>query len=893
MLGSRFLAGARSCSDGVGMGHPQMHDPALITPDEVPEDRVKKSAPRWRRTLFRLAALGLALAALGVIGLAVMVAIVSRDLPELRSLNDYQPKQSTVVFGSGGQVVARFASERRTLVAYDHIPKVMIDAVLAAEDADFFTHQGLDYLGMVRCAFKNTFSGRIACGASTITQQTVKTFLLNPKQTFGRKLREMILAKRVEDALTKDEILYLYLNQIYFGHSAYGVQEASRVFFGKDVAQLRVEEAALLAGLPQSPARLDPYRHPERAIARRTYVLTRLQALGKIDRTTFDRANNAALKLDWSAAESDLDSSNHYAAYVRSMLEDMVGKDRAHDGGLKVYTGLDPEMQREAQRAVRDGLRALDKRQGWRGPLFHLETNDLNALRGLLESRRETLASLNNTAGTSTAAGTSNGPVIWDLAFVPAGGEIEGGVEAIAQEARFPRFEIEHIYAGPVTHVDDTGKEAIVELGGGVDVHLPLRTGLTWARKYDNLHATKHPRVPSDVLKVGDIVLVRATAIKRGEQQAPAPKRRAGKSGPQVTPSAPQPVLGILEQRPKVEGALVAIDPNAHEVRALVGGFGIGAGTFNRAVQARRQAGSTFKPFVYAAAFETGEYTPLSPCLDAPRVYRDPWTGRSWKPENYGGGFDGQITLRQALTHSKNLCSVELIDRIGVEPVLDVAKRVGVTSALPQNLTLALGSGDVTPLEMVNGYVAFAAGGITAPPIFIRKVVDPDGKLVFEAKVEPKQALKPEIAYQVTSLMQSVVEAGTAQRVKILERPIAGKTGTSNEARNAWFIGFTPDLVAGVWVGFDNNDPLGPTETGGRAAIPIWIDLMQEALKNVPPRDFVAPQGIVFANVDPKTGKLAASDFPGSRYESFIAGTEPTEFMEGAKPPQSFYLDDE
>jgi penicillin-binding protein 1A len=821
-----------------------------------------RDEPPKKRWLRRIAVGFLLAIVVGAIAAVVLIAVLSRDLPQINSLADYKPKQSTVVYGGRGQVVARFASERRTLVDYDRIPRSMVDAVVASEDSEFFNHEGLDYTGMLRCAVKNFFALRIACGASTITQQTVKTFLLSPKQTMGRKLREMILAKRVEEALTKDEILYLYLNQIYFGHGAYGVQEAAHVFFGKDVSRLSLEEAALLAGLPQSPVRLDPYRYPDRALARRAYVLGRLRATGKIDEAAFKIAADAPLKLDWNQAEQDLDSSNHYASHVRGMLEAMFGKERATDGGLKVYTGLDPEMQREAERALREGLRSLDKRQGWRGPLMHLELDRVNALRSLLDARREKLSSGNSV--TSTTAG----PVIWDLRALRPQTEGSADIEALAEEARFPRFEMEKIYGGLVTKVDDAGKEALVDLGGGTEVHLPLRTGLSWARKFDITRGTKAPRAPSDVLSVGDVVLVRATTMRKSE------------------------IVGILEQTPKAESALVAIEPSSREVRAMVGGYGVGAGMFNRAVQARRQAGSTFKPFVYAAAFETGSYTPITLCLDAPRVYRDPWTGRSWKPENYGGTFDGEITLREALTNSKNLCSVELIDRLGVEHVLDVAKRSGIESPMPRNLTVALGSGDVTPLEMVNSYATIASGGVYSEPVFITKVLAPDDTLMFEAVREEKQALRAEIAYQVTSLMQSVVESGTAQRVRSLERPVAGKTGTSNEARNAWFVGFTPDLVAGVWVGFDNNDPLGPQETGGRAAIPIWLELMHKAVEKTPVHDFVAPSGIVFAHVDPKHGKLASPDDPAARLETFISGTEPTGMPDVAKPPDNFGLDD-
>ncbi|MEL7371484.1 MAG: penicillin-binding transpeptidase domain-containing protein, partial [Myxococcota bacterium] len=376
----------------------------------------------------------------------------------------------------------------------------------------------------------------------------------------------------------------------------------------------------------------------------------------------------------------------------------------------------------------------------------------------------------------------------------------------------------------------------------------------------------------------GDIVLVRATKPYASKKES--------------KPLHPT-YQGRLEQTPKVEAALVSIDPQTREVRALVGGYGLGAGTFNRAVQAKRQPGSTFKPFVYASAFATEKYTPLSICLDAPRVYRDPWTGRSWKPQNYGGKFSGEITLRKALTLSKNLCSVALIDKVGVEPVLDMAKRAGISTALPRNLTLALGSGDVTPLEMVNAYATLAAGGQVAAPIFVRKVVAPDGEVLYETESETKQTIRPEVVYLTTSLMQSVVEDGTAKRVKQLERPVAGKTGTTNESRNAWFIGFTPDHVAGVWVGFDNNDPLGPYETGGRAAIPVWLDYMTEAMRDRPAQEFVPPANVVFALVDPKTGQLAPPDFEGALNEPFIQGTEPTEFMPNELSPEQLEFHDE
>ncbi len=825
-----------------------------------------KYGGRRRLWLVRLLLTGSILCLLGLLCVVIFMGVVAQDLPELRSLEDYRPLQANTVYGSDGQLAARFAKERRTVVPYDRIPKMMIQAVVASEDAQFFEHEGLDYLGILRCFVRNILSRRIACGGSTITQQTVKTFFLSSDKKLIRKQKEVILAKRLEESLTKDEILYLYLNQIYFGHGAYGIQEASRVYFGKDVADLELAQMALLAGLPQSPSRLDPYRHKKRAIQRRSYVLGRLKTLGIIDEASYQAAHASDIVLDHAEHERTLDSSSFYAARVKSELARVVGEEEAKRGGYKVYAGIDPQHQKWAERALRSGLRAVDKRQGFRGALLHLEPDQKVALFKHLGQRFKSAGA----TSTETTAST-----IFDLAEA----QKHRSPRRIAEHARPDHLELERIYGGIVVAVDDPGRKATVGFGTDVRVHLPLGTGLSWARKFHTGRSTPRPKKPSDVLRVGDIVLVRATA-----QAQASPKGSTKLVGTDY--------LGVLEQHPRVQGALVAISPMTREIRALVGGYGKGAGAFNRAVVARRQAGSTFKPMVYAAAFETGQYSPISLCLDAPRVYRDPWTGRTWKPENYDRRFDGEITLRTALTRSKNLCSVELIDKIGVQNVIALAKRMGIRSALPRTLTLALGSGDVTVLEMVNSYATLAAGGEYQEPVLIRKIIGPNKEVVYEAPTEKRQALKPEIAYQVTSLMQSVVQDGTARRVKALKRPVAGKTGTTNEARNAWFLGFTPQLVAGVWVGFDNNDPLGRSETGGRAAIPIWLEFMEKAVKGTPPAAFLAPQGIVFAVVDPKTGKLATPDLPHAQTEPFVEGTEPTEYTEPGEAAGDFGLDD-
>ncbi len=824
---------------------------------------VTRAVPKPRRLLFDVLA---AIAGLGAAGLLLLVAafvIVGRDLPEINSLNDYHPKQTTVVYGRDDKIVARFAVERRTVVPYERIPKVLIDAVVSAEDAEFFTHGGLDYFGIARCMVRNVLARRVVCGGSTITQQTVKTFLLSSSREMGRKLREGILSKRIEEALSKEQILFLYLNQIYFGHGAYGVEEAARVYFGKGVDRVTVEEAALLAGLPQSPSRLDPFKNPERARKRRSYVLEQMARTGKIDQATRAVADATPIDLVPESELEELASESHFVEQVRRELEERVGKEAVSVGGMTVYTGLDRAGQRKAETSVREGVEALDKRQGFRGPILHLEPTQQKDLMALLNARLEEAK-----GSIAEVQGAEPAPVVFDLADAqaPTRGQAVD-VAAIAEGASLSRFVLRRSFAGIVVEVEK--KRALVDLGG-TKVELPLKKGLDWARRFSLRGQTPKPARASDVLSRGDVVLVRGTELVKNAD------------GPTVR--------GELSQVPQAQAALVAIDPDTREVRALVGGYGSGAGTFNRATQALRQAGSTMKPFVYGTALETQKFTTISKCLDAPQVQRDPWTGRTWEPENYDHRFDGEITLRFALTKSKNLCSVWLIHQIGLDPVIDFSRRAGLRSPLPKSDTLALGSGDVTPLELVNAYATFAAEGQYDDPAFILRVVDVTGKTVYERRPDPKQAIPRAVAYLATNLMQSVVEDGTAQAVKVLGRPVAGKTGTTNEARNAWFVGFTPNLVAGVWVGFDSNDPLGPQETGGRAAIPVWLSFMQSALESLPATDFVPPPDVTFARVDSDLGLLAAETT--SAIEPFLAGTEPKEMKTEARPTGTLRRDD-
>jgi penicillin-binding protein 1A len=835
----------------------------------------------------RALALVLVVGMAGAGGAIALFAMLSKGLPDLRSLADYHPKQAVLVRAPGKTpdapkvVVARFAEERRTVVPYGDIPKVMIDAVLAAEDDQFFQHEGLDYVGIARCTVQSALAGRTICGGSTITQQTVKTFLLSNDRKIERKLKEFILSKRVEDAFTKQEILYLYLNQIYFGHGAYGVEEAARVYFGKSVKDLGLEEAALLAGLPQSPTRLDPYKYPERATKRRAYVLRRLHELGHVDDATYVKALASPLAVDWRGAEADLDNNSSYAAEVRRQLELLLGPEVVAQGGLVVDVGLDPKLQRASEDALRQGLRELDKRQGWRGARARLRADEDAFLRGRLATRLSTAAAAIAAIVDDAGRPLAYQPVVWDLSradWSHAASE-RPNLERAAHEARIRRLVVGEIYGGVVVDVDAPKKRAIVQLAPEVLVELPFDKA-RWARKANTERMTPAPRAIGDVVALGDVVDVRVAAFDKPDADG-----------------RPSRVVAALEQEPRVQGALVAIDPTTRDVRALVGGYGVGAGAFNRATQAERQAGSTFKPFVYGAAIRSGRFTTASTCIDAPQTYRDPWTGKAWKPKNYDGRFDGEITLRTALTKSKNLCSVWLVERLGIAPVAELARAAGVTSEMPQSQTIALGSITVSPLEMVNAYATLAGKGRRASPVFVSQVVDERGQIVYAHTPDDVQAMDPTLAYQITSLMQSVVEDGTAKAVTALGRPIAGKTGTTNESRDAWFIGFSPELVIGVWVGFDDNGPLGPGETGGRSAIPIFMDAARVAFDGRPPLEFEPPEDVTFAWVEPASRtsaspRLAAPGTTGARLEPFLRGTEPWELATSAKTTESFGLDD-
>jgi penicillin-binding protein 1A len=848
--------------------------------------------------LKRVAVLVVALGALAAGGLAAHIAVLSSELPDLTSMENYDSPTTSKVFDRSGNVVARFYEERRTVVPITKVPDHVKHAFISAEDAEFYRHGGVDYVSIVRAVLyqlRHKLIGGPQSGGSTITQQTAKTFLLSPERTMSRKVKEMILAKRIEERFAKDEILGLYLNQIYFGNGAYGIEEAAQTYYGRSVDKVTVGQAAVLASIPKAPSRINPWADPRRVRARRAYVLGQMRGNGHITEEQEAKANAEPVRLDVAPPEF-LDVAPYYAEHIRQQLKTIISADDLGRGGLSVYAAVDGKLQKAANVAVDAGLRELDKRQGYRGPLLRLDPDEAQALLKLVAEERERRFPADETP--ELAAPLAEGRPIWDLSRV-SDAEIKRIFAAIKEDTeeeelseadkkleaaltekaklstsppirsvRTTRMNVGAHVGGIVVAVDNAKKMATVDLGTTSAV-LPF-SSVGWARSFSPERSTERPRAMSDVVTVGDIILVTVERIV-----PPTPEKAPSKKGQKPTPAKPASVEVSLEQEPKAQAGLVSIDPLDHRVRALVGGSNFSTSSFNRATQAVRQAGSSFKPFIYASGIEANAFSSVGfvqgegdgvrhrLITDAPKVFLDRWTGKKWAPQNSTGRFLGDITTRTCLTHSVNTCSITILEKVGVDRVIDVATQLGLPTKdpFPKNLTLALGTGGVHLLDLVNAYAVFPGGGRHVPPVLIEKVKRRDGEVVYQAKApEPVQVFSPETAYIMSDMMKSVVESGTATRARKLGRPVAGKTGTTDQARSVWFVGFTPDVVTGVYVGFDDNSPLGRAESGGRACVPIWLSFMGVATAGQPQRDFVAPPGVLRRSVDVRSGLLVQTD---------------------------------
>ncbi len=654
--------------------------------------------------------LSLVILAILIGGAAGFVMFSAWDLPQVQALEEYKPSITSRIYSDNNKLLAELFLENRTPVSLGDVPDMLIKALIATEDARFYSHPGIDYRGVARALYRNIRAGRVLEGGSTLTQQLAKVLFLNPERSYTRKLKEMTLALRIEQHYTKREILSFYLNQIYFGSGAYGVEAAAQIYFGKTVKDLNIAECALLAGLPRSPKYYSPFKSPFQARKRRTYVLNRMVATGAITLLQAEEAEKAPLPVQNAAAAGG--PAPYFVEHVRQKVEERFGSSILYTGGLNIYTSMNADLQSYAEQAVADGIAKIEARR--RGK--------------------------------------------------PAGSPLQA--------------------------------------------------------------------------------------------------------------------------------ALIAIEPTTGRIRAMVGGRDFGKSQFNRAFQALRQPGSAFKPIIYAAALEHGygasdllDDSPLAIKLDR---------NKTWSPENFTRTHEGFVTIEQALSRSLNVPTVRLLEKIGIDETIRYARRLGISSALPRYLSLALGSSDVTLSELTAAYGIFDNHGVRMGPVSILMITDSAGKVLYMNDTVPEQAIKPETAYLTTYLLKDAVDHGTGWKARELGRPAAGKTGTTNEYRDAWFIGYVPSLVAGVWVGYDGQESIGQRETGARAALPIWLEFMKKAFMGQPSEDFAAPEGIIFKQIDPDTGLLSTENCRTSIRQAYLPGTEPRRYCdESFRPPEAAVIPDE
>lgn len=769
---------------------------------------------------------------IGLLGTGGAVAVFwhfGRGLPDYQQLADYEPPTVTRVHAGDGRLLTEFARERRVFVPIKAIPKQVIKAFLSAEDKDFYDHVGIDFRGVLRAVVTNIKrfgSGQRLVGASTITQQVAKNFLLTNEVSFDRKIKEAILAFRIERALSKDRILELYLNEIYLGQGSYGVAAAALNYFDRSLGELTIPEVAYLAGLPKAPNNYHPSRRPEAAKNRRNYVIGRMLDDGYITQARADSAKAEPLIVRQRTGAS-VAQADYFVEEVRRELVERYGESELYGGGLSVRTTLDSRLQGIADQVLRKGLIAYDRRHGWRGPL------------GRIAEETEWAAAL---SGFPMPKGLSAAMPLWRKAVV---------------------LEVKPTYVA-------------IGLDDGGTGFIPLEA-LKWARLWiDDQKLGAPVKSAEQVLKPRDVILVEpAGPDKKGE-------------------AAPEGAFE-LRQIPKIDGAVVALDPHTGRVLAMSGGFSFKRSQYNRATQAKRQPGSAFKPFVYLAAMDHG-YTPSSIVLDAPFVLdQGPGQGR-WKPGNYSNRFYGPSPLRLGIEKSRNLMTVRLAQNIGMETVAEYAERFNVAENMPRMLSMSLGAAETTLNDLTAGYAMLVNGGKRITPTLIDRIQDRNGKTIFRHEQRPcprcnnvewdgeyapviadirEQVADPRSAYQIVSMLHGVVQRGTGRRIRAVGKPLGGKTGTTNDSVDTWFIGFSPDLAVGVFAGFDQPRPLGRRETGSSIAVPIFRDFMAEALRDEPPIPFRIPSGIRLVRVNAKTGKRAVRGDRPVILEAFKAGTEP------------------
>jgi len=783
------------------------------TEKEKISKKKKKPKKKRRSGFFKWLSMGvfsifITILLIGFIGTLAIYYTFTDQLPDVRKLKSFEPSTVTLMYSDQDKLIAELYLEKRILVPLNKIPVQLKQAALAVEDANFYRHMGIDPRAIFRAFLTNMRAGHVVEGGSTITQQLSKTLFLSRERSLIRKIKEAILSVRMELVFTKDEILEMYLNQIYYGHGSYGVEAAARTYFGKNVENLTLDEVALIAGLPKSPNNYSPYRNPKRARSRRNHVIRRMAQEGFIKRNEAEQAMKEQFKL--GEVTNMLNKAPYFVEYIRQQLMTMYGRNKVYKSGLKIYTTLNLEKQIIAQIATKTNLHIADKRYGYRGPLG---TMDISLPETVLQ---ETLREINSfTEGVLPKAGTI----------------IKGLVKSVEREY--------------LTVLIGQG-EGIIELKDMNWAREPnVKVDGRWAR-INRVDKTLHP---------GDKIMVKVLGIHE--------------SGSVWSLS--------LEQEPDVESALISIEPDTGNIKAMIGGYNFSKSQFNRAIQAVRQPGSAFKPIVYATAISKG-FSPASIIIDSPIIFKEKdHAFDKWKPVNFEKKFYGPTPLRKALAHSRNIVTVKLLQKIGTRSVIQMAKSLGINSRLENNLSIGLGSSGVTLHELVSAYSAFANRGIRVESQGIRYIENRNGETLFKENQNKTQPITSGVAQIVTSLLQSVVQEGTAKKVRSLGRPTAGKTGTTNNYIDAWFLGFTPKLLTGVWVGKDTVEPLGKNETGSRTAIPIWLEYMKNALVHTPIYNFPVTPETVFAKINPDTGSLTNSEDSKGFFEIFSQDNLPNE----------------
>lgn len=922
-------------------------------------------------TFKKILGFGLAAIFLAGAGIAVLLMSVSSNLPKLITVADYAPLLVSSVYDKDGEQIGEFFLERREVVPYEKIPPLVVYAFVSAEDDTFFEHGGINYLAIFRAVLANLRAGRKVQGGSTITQQVAKSLLLTPEKTYIRKIREALLAYRMEANLSKQDILYLYLNQIYFGQGAYGISLAAKTYFRKNLEDLSIAEIAMLAGLPQAPSRYSPVHNPTRAKERQVYVINRLREENYITQEQAQQAKKEPVKVYYRADYAK--KAPFFVETLRQLLVERLGEDTVLNKGLKIYTGLDITLQESAQESLRLGLRELDKRQGYRGAQRQLKTPaEVDAF---LLAERDRLM--------QEAA---------QYLVIPANGVIPPRGPLAPPDKKntlSPYLKERQIVPGVVTAVDDKWGLVMVRFAENVGL-IDLET-MKWARKPDPEQRAEYSEIskPSVALKVGDVIDVRivgkAFSSPRIEEKLTALRKAQSRfyQRPSDLPLFNEFARLELEQEPVSEASLISFDQRSEHVLAMVGGYDFEKSEFNRALQAARQTGSAFKALVYTAALDKG-FTPATPVIDAPLVYQEEKgritdegqeeiTTTKWKPQNHSEKFAGDILFRNALIQSLNVPTVKIVESIGLPWVANYARRLGIFSPLNMDFTLGLGSSGVTLYEMTKVFAEFGRLGKRIRPILIDRVLSKEGEVLLEnltldtrfekelkaideefekqrltylAKQQeaqaqnlqnpnagstspanpgdspnlagnldgqnaqpkpsdytpqlffedPDQLIKPQTAYLISTLLQGVINepGGTGAPARALGRPLAGKTGTTNGYYDAWFIGYSAQIATGVWVGNDSEATLGKSEVGTRAALPIWLEYMKVAHNGLPIENFPVPDGIVFANIDNETGRLASTRSKRVVRQAFAEGTEPQQSQESvdSHDDTTFYKED-